>query len=202
MNSLPPGDRGAGGGMNQTFQNSAQVLSIGIFFTLMIARPREHAAARDDAGLEGHGVSAASRAAGRRAAADLDPLRGVPRLQPDPAPRWARTCSPRSPPANRATLTGRSFFPHLISAPFRNGLHEAFLFAIVACLIAAAASLMRGGPLSLQRARRQRALASAPVADVSAGRERDGGVAVRRRTIPDPRGAACRLSGTDSRRFA
>ena len=39
MNSLPPGDRGAGGGMNQTFQNSAQVLSIGIFFTLMIARP-------------------------------------------------------------------------------------------------------------------------------------------------------------------
>src|SRR5258708_19349901 len=36
MNSLPPGDRGAGGGMNQTFQNSAQVLSIGIFFTLMV----------------------------------------------------------------------------------------------------------------------------------------------------------------------
>ena len=36
MNSLPPGDRGAGGAMNQTFQNSAQVLSIGIFFTLMI----------------------------------------------------------------------------------------------------------------------------------------------------------------------
>ena len=36
MNSLPPEDRGAGGGMNPTFQNSAQVLSIGIFFTLMI----------------------------------------------------------------------------------------------------------------------------------------------------------------------
>src|SRR5246127_404769 len=36
MNSRPPTDRGAGGGMNQTFQNSAQVLSIGIFFTLMI----------------------------------------------------------------------------------------------------------------------------------------------------------------------
>jgi hypothetical protein len=47
--------------------------------------------------------------------------------------------------ANRATLTGRSFFPHLISGPFRSGLHEAFLFAIIACLIAAAASLMRGG---------------------------------------------------------
>src|SRR5207302_1876292 len=36
MNSLPRGDRGAGGAMNQTFQNSAQVISIGIFFTLMI----------------------------------------------------------------------------------------------------------------------------------------------------------------------
>ncbi len=42
-------------------------------------------------------------------------------------------------------LTGRSFFPHLISGPFRTGLHEAFAFAIVACLIAAAASLLRGG---------------------------------------------------------
>jgi hypothetical protein len=46
---------------------------------------------------------------------------------------------------NRGILTGRSFFPHLISAPFRSGLHEAFAFAIIACLIAAAASLMRGG---------------------------------------------------------
>jgi hypothetical protein len=42
-------------------------------------------------------------------------------------------------------LTGRSFFPHLISGPFQNGLREAFSFAIVACLVAAAASLMRGG---------------------------------------------------------
>ena len=47
--------------------------------------------------------------------------------------------------ASRATLTGRSFFPHLISAPFSTGLHEAFLFAICACLVAAGASLLRGG---------------------------------------------------------
>ena len=49
------------------------------------------------------------------------------------------------PAHSQAILTGSSFFPNLISAPFRNGLHAAFLFAIVACLIAAAASLMRGG---------------------------------------------------------
>jgi hypothetical protein len=43
-----------------------------------------------------------------------------------------------------AALSGRSFFPHLIADPFRSGLHEAFAFAIIACLIAAAASWSRG----------------------------------------------------------
>ncbi len=60
MNSLPAGHRGAGGGMNQTFQNSAQVLSIGIFFTLMIiglSATLPHTLA---AGLEAHGVPAAT----------------------------------------------------------------------------------------------------------------------------------------------
>jgi hypothetical protein len=47
--------------------------------------------------------------------------------------------------SNRATITGHAFFPALISSPFRTGLHEAFAFAIVACLAAAAASLLRGG---------------------------------------------------------
>jgi hypothetical protein len=46
---------------------------------------------------------------------------------------------------DRAVVTGQSFFPHLISGPFHTGLHEAFAFAIVACLVAAGASLMRGG---------------------------------------------------------
>jgi hypothetical protein len=49
------------------------------------------------------------------------------------------------PAGSRAILTSRSFFPHRSRGPFRTGLHETFVFAIVACLIAAAASLMRGG---------------------------------------------------------
>jgi hypothetical protein len=49
------------------------------------------------------------------------------------------------PAGHRAVITGRSFFPNLISVPFRQGLHAAFDFAIVACLVAAAASWMRGG---------------------------------------------------------
>ena len=48
-------------------------------------------------------------------------------------------------PHDRAALTGRAFFPHLISGPFRSGLRAAFSFAIAACLIAAAASSLRGG---------------------------------------------------------
>jgi hypothetical protein len=41
-------------------------------------------------------------------------------------------------------LTGHSFFPSLTSAPFQSGLDIAFDFAIVACLVAAVASLLRG----------------------------------------------------------
>jgi len=49
------------------------------------------------------------------------------------------------PAAQAHTLTGRSFFPHLISSPFHTALVYAFAFAIGACLVAAVASLLRGG---------------------------------------------------------
>jgi hypothetical protein len=144
MNSLPARDRGAGGGMNQTFQNSAQVLSVGVFFTLMViglSASLPHAMA---SGLQAHGVSAATA----QRVAHLPPVSilfaaflGYNPIQHLIGGHVLASLSA----ANRATLTGRSFFPHLIAGPFRTGLHEAFLFAIVACLIAAGASLMRGG---------------------------------------------------------
>ena len=46
--------------------------------------------------------------------------------------------------ANASAVSGRTFFPSLLSGPFQSGLHEAFAFAIVACLVAAAASWSRG----------------------------------------------------------
>ena len=145
MNSLPPTQRGAGAGMLATFQNSASVLSIGVFFSLMIvglAAGLPHAL---HDGLVAHGVPAADADADRAPAAGRDAVRVVPRLQPDAdAARPARPRT-RCPPARRATLTGRSFFPHLISAPFHTALVYAFAFAIVACLVAAVASLLRGG---------------------------------------------------------
>ena len=48
------------------------------------------------------------------------------------------------PASHAAYLTGHTFFPSLISAPFQHGLDIAFDFAIVACLVAAVASLLRG----------------------------------------------------------
>jgi MFS family permease len=144
MNSLPAGDRGAGGGMNQTFQNSAQVLSIGVFFTLMIlglASALPHSMAT---GLQAHGVSAVSA----HSAAHVPPVSilfaaflGYNPIQHLLGAHVLATL----PATGQAALTGRAFFPQLIAGPFRAGLHEAFTFAIVACLIAAAASLLRGG---------------------------------------------------------
>jgi MFS family permease len=144
MNSLPPGDRGAGGGMNQTFQNSAQVLSIGIFFTLMILGLASRLPETMAAGLHAHGVaSATAQRVGHQPPVSIlfAAFLGYNPIQHLLGAHALASLSA----ANRATLTGHSFFPHLISGPFRDGLHEAFLFAIVACLVAAAASLMRGG---------------------------------------------------------
>ncbi len=144
MNSLPPGDRGAGGGMNQTFQNSAQVLSIGIFFTLMILGLATTLPQAMISGLRAHGVSAA--AAGSAARLPPVSILFAAFLGYNPVQHLLGAHVLASlTAAQRTTLTGHSFFPHLISGPFRNGLHEAFAFAILACLIAAAASLMRGG---------------------------------------------------------
>ena len=49
------------------------------------------------------------------------------------------------PHAQAAELTGRAFFPSLISGPFAQALNVAFTFALIACLVAAGASLLRGG---------------------------------------------------------
>jgi MFS family permease len=143
MNSLPAADRGAGGGMNQTFQNSAQVLSVGIFFTLMVIGLAATLPATMAAGLQAHGVAPAAA----QQAAHLPPVSILfaAFLGYNPI---AQLVGPsvlgHLTAANQATLTGRSFFPQLISGPFRTGLHEAFAFAIVACLLAAAVSWSRG----------------------------------------------------------
>jgi MFS family permease len=144
MNSLPPEHRGAGSGMNTTFQNSAQVLSIGIFFTLMIVGLASALPHNVSAGLTAHGVAPA--VADR--AAHLPPISTLfaALLGYDPVQHLIGAHAyAHLPAAQQAAISGRGFFPGLIAAPFQDGLHAAFDFAIFASLLAAAASWTRGG---------------------------------------------------------
>jgi MFS family permease len=149
MNSLPPEHRGVGSGMNSTFQNAAQVLSIGIFFTLMIVGLSSTLPTTLYHGLVAHGVpaSVATRAA------HLPPVSTLfaAFLGYSPVQHLVGPAVLAHLPANQvAALTGRSFFPALISAPFANGLHAAFDFSIGACLVAAGMSWLRGGKYHYQ----------------------------------------------------
>jgi len=144
MNSLPAEHRGAGSGMNTTFQNSAQVLSIGIFFTLMIVGLTASLSANLLHGLAANGVptDVAERVAHLSPVSTLfAAFLGYNPIQHLVGPHVLAQLTP----AQQATLTGRSFFPGLISRPFQAGLHAALDFAIVASLLAAWASWFRGG---------------------------------------------------------
>jgi MFS family permease len=143
MNSLPPDQRGAGAGMAATFQNSSMVLSIGIFFTLVIVGLSGSLPGVLYHGLSSHGVSHA------------DALR-ISKLPPvgslfasflgyNPIGTLLGPGLHHLPHATAAYLTGHRFFPTLVSHPFANGIHEAFYFAAGCCLLAAIASWMRGG---------------------------------------------------------
>jgi MFS family permease len=144
MNSLPRLQRGAGAGMNATFQNSAMVLSIGIFFSLLIVGLSAHLPASLQAGLQAHGVPSGQAAQ----VAHLPPVSSLfaAFLGFDPIQHLLGPGLLHHLPASQAAaLSGRSFFPRTISGPFSDALHIAFTFAMVACLIAAGASWLRGG---------------------------------------------------------
>ena len=144
MNSLPPSQRGVGAGMMNTFQNASTVLSIGIFFSLLIMGLSATLPSHLYQGLVSQGVPAASA----HQVASLPPvgtlfaaLLGYNPIQNLLGPHVLGSL----PPGNAATLTSRSYFPHLIAGPFEHGLQIAFVFAIAACLVAAVASYLRGG---------------------------------------------------------
>ena len=144
MNSLPASQRGAGAGMLATFMNTASVLSIGVFFTLMIVGLASGLPHTLQNGLLAHNVPAADAAR----ISHLPPVAtlfasflGYNPIKTLLGPHVLHAL----PAADAHTLTGRGFFPNLISSPFHRALVYAFVFAIVACLVAAAASLLRGG---------------------------------------------------------
>jgi MFS family permease len=143
MNSLPARHRGAGGGMNSTFMNSAQVFSLGIFFSLMIAGLAADLPHTLSSGLIAQGVPAGTA----QQIGHLPPISILfaSFLGYNPIGHLLGAGALlHLPAAKAAELTGRSFLPGLLTGPFRAGLHIAFAFSIACCLIAAAASWSRG----------------------------------------------------------
>ncbi len=143
MNALPPEHRGVGSGMRATFQNAASMLSMGIFFTIVIIGLSHSLPVVLQTGL----VQAGLPASVAQGVAHLPPTAALfaaflgynpmgTLLQP---PVLAALSS-----AARANLLSLNFFPNLIAPAFMKGLHDAFYISIVLSLVAAVASLLRG----------------------------------------------------------
>ena len=143
MNSVPAGDRGAASGMRATSMNSGFVLSIGIFFSLMIVGLSSGLPSAMSHGLASHGVPAATaaRVAGLPAVATLfAAFLGVNPMRQLLGPHVLHQVGT----AQANVITGKSFFPSLISGPFHSGLEIAFAASAVLCGLAAAFSWWAG----------------------------------------------------------
>ncbi|MGH1525230.1 MFS transporter [Leifsonia sp. L25] len=143
MNSVPPNERGAASGMAGVALNAGSSLSIGIFFSLMIAGLSVALPTALTTGLTSHGVPqnvaaqiGATPPVGSLFAAFLgyNPIASL--LGP--------TGLLQSPHVDAATLTGKEFFPQLISGPFHDGLVVVFIAAAAMSLIGAVASFLGG----------------------------------------------------------
>jgi len=142
MNSVPARQRGSASGMRATFQNSGMLLSIGVFFSLMIAGLASVLPVVMRTRLVAQGVATA--VAGK--AASLPPVGSLfaAFLGYNPMKTLLGSGLSDLSPSKVATITGTRFFPELISGPFIHGLHIAFTVSTIMCLIAAGASWMRG----------------------------------------------------------
>jgi len=143
MSSVPAAYRGAASGMRATFQNAGMMMSMGIFFTIVISNMAAHLPRAVDAGLLRFGLPA-TFAAGL---AKLPPTGALfaALLGYNPmAHLLPASVLHRLPAAKAAALVGEHFFPSLIEAPFASALHVVFLFSALMSATAAGASLLRG----------------------------------------------------------
>ena len=144
MNSVPARYRGAASGMAGTVMNSGTSFSIGIFFSLMIAGLATSLPGALRSGLTAHGVSTqvANQLANTPPVSSVfAAFLGYNPIQALLAPTGALQ---HLSAANAAALTGKEFFPQLISVPFHDGLIVVFTAAAIMSVIGAGASLFRG----------------------------------------------------------
>jgi MFS family permease len=144
MSSVPADQRGAASGMRATFQNSGSALSIGVFFSLMIAGLASTLPNTLTKGLQQQGVPHAAA----HHVASLPPVSSLfaSVLGINPLQHLLSMAGVLSllPAEAQRVLTGKTFFPHLISEPFNHGLTIVFAVSAGLAFIAAAASLARG----------------------------------------------------------
>ena len=145
MSSVPAEHRGVASGMRSTFQNSGMSLSIGVFFSLMIAGLAATLPRTLSAGLRAQGVPAHVATQ----VSHLPPVSTVfaALLGFNPVQHLLGHSGvlARLPRQKAAVLTGKQFFPRLISGPFHHGLIIVFTAAALMSLIGAVVSLLRGG---------------------------------------------------------
>ncbi|MBP2703823.1 MFS transporter [Microbispora sp. RL4-1S] len=177
MNSVPADARGVGAGMTATFQNSSMVLSIGVFFSLMIAGLADSLPPAMHDELIRQGVPAAQA----QGIAQLPPIAVLfaAFLGYNPFRQLLGGVIGTLPDGG-ARLTSKEFFPHLIAGPFHQGLVIAFWFAVAACLVAAAASALTG-----RLGRSHRAAAHETLGSELAAVAGEGGLTVGEVVVPD-----------------
>jgi len=143
MSSVPPEHRGVSSGMLATVQNAGMLMSMAVFFTIVIVGLSARLPSTLTAGLMHAGLPAG-------------PAHAIGHLPPTAALFSAflgyNPMQHLLPPAvlghlgttSRALLLSRSFFPKLIASPFMDGLRLAFYVSAAMSLVAAIASLLRG----------------------------------------------------------
>ncbi len=143
MNSVAARYRGVASGMRATFMNAGQMLSMGIFFTMVITVLTSRLPQSLLKGLTAVRLplAVATRISHLPAIAALfAALLGYNPMQKILGPKGLALLSP----TNRAVVLGRTFFPDLIAKPFMHALSVVFIFSALMSLVAAVASLLRG----------------------------------------------------------
>ncbi len=143
MSSVPPETRGVSSGMRATFQNSANLVSIGFFFSIVTAGLASTLPSTLSSGLIANGVPGKAALA----IAHLPPTSALfgAFLGYNPIGELIKPSVLQAiSPTHQAVLLGKSFFPNLIATPFMVSLHAVFYISAALCLIGAIVSLMRG----------------------------------------------------------
>ncbi len=144
MNALPAKYRGVGSGMRSTFTNAGSMLSMGLFFSIMIAGLAERLPQAMQSGLVQHGVPFADAVK----VSQLPPTSSLfaALLGYNPLQNLLQQFGilQQIPISQAKYVIGQKFFPSLIGQPFMHGLQLAFIVSLAMSIVAAIVSVFRG----------------------------------------------------------